>query len=69
MTGMIGSKNYLAGNEMKILEKEKQAFTTSDNAYVSNEVETGEYELTRQNEMKDEVAVPAVVPVVIEKTQ
>lgn len=47
MTGMIGSKNYLAGNEMKILEKEKQAFIASDNAYVSNEVETGEYELTR----------------------
>lgn len=46
MTGMIGSKNYLSGNEEKLLERQTIPPTIED-AYVSNEVETGEYDLTR----------------------
>ena len=43
---MIGSKNYLSRNEEKLLKKQTIPPTIND-AYVSNEVETGEYDLTR----------------------
>jgi len=43
---MIGSKNYLSGNEEKLLERQTIPPTIED-VYVSNEVETGEYDLTR----------------------
>lgn len=42
MTGYVGGKNYLSRNEDRLIEKEKQSFTTTDeNVYVSNEVENG----------------------------
>lgn len=68
MTGMIGSRNYLSGNEQNLIEREK-TLITGDNVYVSNEIETGGNELTRESEVEDEVVAPSVAPVVIEKDQ
>lgn len=70
MTGYVGGKNYLSRNEDRLIEKEKQSFTTTDeNVYVSNEVENGGKQLTKQNDLS-EVVIPSVLePVTIEKAQ
>lgn len=70
MTGYVGGKNYLSRNEDRLIEKEKQSFTTTgENVYVSNEVENGGKQLTKQNDLS-EVFIPLVLePVTLEKAQ